>query len=44
MKAYWGNEGIDFTHPSPRHLMEVSGQLHVPAALPPRKELLAPIM
>jgi len=33
MKAYWRSGGI-------APLMEVSGQLHAPAALPPRKEPL----
>jgi hypothetical protein len=31
------------THSEPRHWMEMSGQLHVPAALYPRKEALLPI-
>jgi hypothetical protein len=43
MKAYWGSEGIAPLIPWPRHYMEVSGQLHAPAALPPGKEPLAPI-
>jgi hypothetical protein len=34
MKAYWGVE-VSSTHFLPRHKMEVSGQLHAPAALPP---------
>jgi hypothetical protein len=37
MKAYWGSGGIS-THSWPRHWMEVSGQLHAPAALLPGKE------
>jgi hypothetical protein len=43
MKAYWGNGGIAPLILSPRHYMEVSGQLHAPAALPPGKEPLLPI-
>jgi hypothetical protein len=43
MKVYWG---IGFIAPlilRPRHYMEVSGQLHTPAALPSRKEPLVSI-
>jgi hypothetical protein len=35
-KTYWGNGGIA----PPGHLMEVSGQLHAPTALPTGKEPL----
>jgi hypothetical protein len=43
MRAYWGSGGI-----TPRILdlgtnMEMSGQLHAPAALSPRKDPLVPI-
>jgi hypothetical protein len=31
------------TFPSPRHLLEVSGQLHILAALSPEKEAPVPI-
>jgi hypothetical protein len=43
MKSYWCSGGIASHIPRPRHCMEVSGQLHVPAALPPRKQPLVPI-
>jgi hypothetical protein len=43
MKAYWGSGGIAPRIIWPRHQMEVSGQLHAPAALPPGKESLEPI-
>jgi hypothetical protein len=33
MKAYWGSGGIAPFILWPRHQMEVSGQLHAPAAL-----------
>jgi hypothetical protein len=33
MKAYWGSGDIDQHVLWPRHKMEVSGQLHAPAAL-----------
>jgi len=36
MKVYWGSGGI-----APR--MEMSGQIHAPAALPPAKEPLVPM-
>jgi hypothetical protein len=36
MKAYWGNVGINPRILWPRHQMEVNGQLHAPAALPPK--------
>jgi hypothetical protein len=39
MKAYWVSEGTAPHILLPRHYMEVSGQLHTPAALPPKKEL-----
>jgi hypothetical protein len=39
MKAYWGSGGIASLL-WPRHLMEMSGQLHAPATLPPGKEPL----
>jgi hypothetical protein len=42
MKAYGGVEAY-FHHSWPRYQMEVSGQLHTPAALPPGKEPPAPI-
>jgi hypothetical protein len=38
MNTYGGNECIDPRILEPRHLFEVSGQLHVPTALPPGKE------
>jgi hypothetical protein len=43
MKAYWESGGITARTLRPRHYVEVSGQLHAPAALPPGKELLVPI-
>jgi len=43
MKAYWWSGCIAPLILWPRHWMEVSGQLHVPAALPPGKEPLVPI-
>jgi hypothetical protein len=42
-KAYWGNRSIALRSLRPRYWMEVSCQLHVPAALPPGKEPLVPI-
>jgi len=33
-----GNWKYNLTHCKPRHWMEVSGQLHAPAALTPEKE------
>jgi hypothetical protein len=42
-KAYWGSEGIAARILWPRHWMEVSCQLHDPAALSPGKEPLVPI-
>jgi hypothetical protein len=36
MEALGGRGGIAPTHSRPRHYMEVSGQLHDPAALYPR--------
>jgi hypothetical protein len=38
-----GERKYSSTHFLPRHYMEVSGQLHAPAALPPGKEPLVPI-
>jgi hypothetical protein len=43
MKVYWGSGGIAPRILWPRHQMEVSGQLHAPAALPPREEPMVPI-
>jgi hypothetical protein len=43
MKAYWGSEGMTPRIIWPRHYMEVSGQIHATAALPPRKETMVPI-
>jgi hypothetical protein len=42
MKAYWGSGGIAPLILWPQHLMEVSGQFHAPATLPPEKEPLVP--
>jgi len=42
MKAYWGSGSTAPPILFPRHQMEVSGQLHVPAALLPGKEPLVP--
>jgi hypothetical protein len=42
MKTY-GWWRFSSTHSEPRHLMEVSGQLHAPAALLQRKEPPVPI-
>jgi hypothetical protein len=42
MKANWGSGGIAPLILWPRQKMEVSGQLHAPAALPPPKEPLVP--
>jgi len=36
---YWGSENIAPRIFLPRHQMEVSGQLHAVAALPPGREL-----
>jgi hypothetical protein len=36
-------QGYSCTQSWPRRYMEVSGQLHVPAALPPEKEPLVPL-
>jgi len=44
MKAYWGSAGTAPRILELRHYMEVSGQLHAPAALPPGKEHLVPIV
>jgi len=35
--------GCSFTHSWLRHWMEVSGQIHAPATLPPEKEPLVPL-
>jgi hypothetical protein len=43
MKAYWGSGGMAPLILWPRHEMEVSGQLHALAALPPGKEPLVHI-
>jgi hypothetical protein len=43
MEANWGSEGIAPRILWPRHYMEVSGQIHALAALPPGKELPVPI-
>jgi hypothetical protein len=43
MKVYWGSRGIAPRILQPRNWMEVSGHLHAPAALHPRKEPLVPI-
>jgi hypothetical protein len=43
MKTYWRSGGIAPRILWPRHYKDMSGQLHVPAALPPKKELLVPI-
>jgi hypothetical protein len=37
MKTYWGSEGIAPLILWPRHQMDVGGQLHAPAALPPER-------
>jgi hypothetical protein len=37
MKAYWGSGGIAPLILWPQHWIEASGQLHTPAALPPRE-------
>jgi hypothetical protein len=37
MKAYWESGGIAPRIILPRHYIEVTGQLHAPAALPKRK-------
>jgi hypothetical protein len=42
MKVYWGSGGVA-TRINNGHQMEVSGKLHAPTALPPRKEPLLPI-
>jgi hypothetical protein len=43
MKTYWGSGGVASRILWPRHWIEVGGQLHVAAALTPRKEPLVPI-
>jgi len=43
MKAYRGSGGIAPHVLRPRNEIEVSGQLHAPAALSPGKEPLVPI-
>jgi hypothetical protein len=42
-KGVLGEWRYSYTHSSSRYWMEVSCQLHAPAALPPGKELLVPI-
>jgi hypothetical protein len=37
MKTYWGIGGVTPRILDPRHEMEVTGQLHTPAALPQGK-------
>jgi hypothetical protein len=37
MKTY-GVVEVQLHHSSPQHCMDVSGRLHVPAALPPEEE------
>jgi hypothetical protein len=44
MEAYVGRGCIAPRILWPRHYMEVSGQLHAPAALPPGKEPLVPVL
>jgi hypothetical protein len=43
MKVYWESGGIAARILWPRHEMEVSGQLHAPAALPPEKSPCYPL-
>jgi hypothetical protein len=43
MKGYWGSGGISLRILLPRHWMEVSGQVHATANLPPMKNPLLPI-
>jgi hypothetical protein len=43
MKAYWGNGGTAPLILWLRHYMEVSGQLHAPAALPHGKSPWNPL-
>jgi hypothetical protein len=43
MKVYWRSGGVAPRILWPRYWMEVSGQLHAQAALPPGKEPLIPI-
>jgi hypothetical protein len=43
MNVHWGNGGIAPRISWTRYQMEVSGQLHAPAALPQGKEPLVPI-
>jgi hypothetical protein len=43
IKAYWESGGIAPLILWPRHEMELSGQLHSPADLPPGKEPLVHI-
>jgi hypothetical protein len=42
MKAYWGSGGIAQPIICRRHYIEVSGQLHAAAYLPPGKGPLVP--
>jgi hypothetical protein len=43
MKVYWGSGGIAPLILWRWHLVEVSGQLHAPAAFPPGKEPWYPL-
>jgi len=43
VKAYWGSGSITALIVRPRQWVEMSGQLHTPAALPQGKEPLVPI-
>jgi hypothetical protein len=43
MKAYWGSGGIAALIVSPRHYVEMSGQLHATTALHPGEEPQVPI-
>jgi hypothetical protein len=42
-KTYWGSGGTDPRIFRPWRLMEVSGQFHAPATLPPGKDPPVPI-
>jgi hypothetical protein len=42
MKAFWGSAGMAPLIPRPRHYMEVSGQIHASATIPPGKQPLVP--
>jgi hypothetical protein len=41
---YYGRAEVYLSHFCLRHYMEVSGQLHAPAALSPGKQFAAPIV